>query len=280
MQASLTASQTILNHHPELEHVYLSSGSCLPLRPIIDLKSYLAEHKNTDFIESATIAEVDWTVGGLDVERFKYYFPFSWKRKRKLFDLSVQLERKLKISRRIPPEIVPHIGSQWWCLTSTTLKSILEAPDIAKYIPYFKKVWIADESFFQSLARKHSTSIESQSLTLSKFDYQGKPHVFYDDHLQLLRRSDCFVARKIWSGADLLYSHYLQKNPTENLQAKPNSRKIDRFFDLAAEHRLKGRTGLYMQSRFPRRGSEKSYLHGPTLCFGDLPIFFWILSAG
>lgn len=71
-----------------------------------------------------------------------------------------------------------------------------------------------------------------------------------------------------------------KKNPTENLQAKPNSRKIDRFFNLAAEHRLKGRTGLYMQSHFPRRGSEKSYLHGPTLCFRDLPIFFWILSAG
>ena len=30
----------------------------------------------------------------------------------------------------------------------------------------------------------------SRSLTLSKFDFQGKPHVFYDDHLDLLARDE------------------------------------------------------------------------------------------
>ena len=267
VKASIKACELLLNNHPEIDHIYLSSGSCLPLRPIDELSHYLEEHKSTDFIESATISEVDWTVGGLDLERFKYYFPFSWKKRRKLFDYSVKLQRSLSVSRRIPSDIIPHIGSQWWCLTSKTVRSILEDPNRKRHHKFFKRVWIPDESYFQSLARKHSKRIESQSLTLSKFDYQGKPHVFYDDHLQLLRRSDCFVARKIWSGADKLYEYYLNAGPSENKQAKPNSNKIDRFFDIAAERRLKGRTGLYMQSRFPRLGSEQKLSAAPYFVF-------------
>ena len=85
----------------------------------------------------------------------------------------------------------------------------LEDPDRRYYDRYFSRVWIPDESYYQTLVRLYSTDIESRSLTLSKFDFQGKPHVFYDDHLQLLRRSDCFVARKIWPYAERLYSNFL-----------------------------------------------------------------------
>ena len=143
----------------------------------------------------------------------------------------------------------------------------MDDPKRKTYERYFKKVWIPDESYFQSLARKHSKTIESRSLTLSKFDYQGKPYVFYDDHLQLLRRSDCFVARKIWSGADGLYTHYLEESRDENHQFEPNPGKIDKFFELAAERRLKGRTGLYMQSRFPVPGIEKNITAAPYCVF-------------
>ncbi|MFV2034485.1 MAG: glycosyl transferase, partial [Halocynthiibacter sp.] len=89
------------------------------------------------------------------------------------------------------------------------LSAILEDPEREVYDRFFKRVWIPDESYFQTLARLYSTNIESRSLTLSKFDFQGKPHIFYDDHLQLLRRSDCFVARKIWPDAERLYDAFL-----------------------------------------------------------------------
>jgi len=267
VQATLDACDLLRRACPDLDHFFLSSGSCLPLRPAADLIRYLEAHPETDFIESATILEVDWTVGGLDQERFSYYFPFSWKTERRLFDFSVRLQRRIKVRRKLPDDVVPHIGSQWWCLSAKTLSAILDDPKRKTYERYFKKVWIPDESYFQSLARKHSKTIESRSLTLSKFDYQGKPYVFYDDHLQLLRRSDCFVARKIWSGADGLYTHYLEESRDENHQFEPNPGKIDKFFELAAERRLKGRTGLYMQSRFPVPGIEKNITAAPYCVF-------------
>lgn len=255
VQAAQTGAEQMLARHPEVGHVFLASGSCLPLRPLQELSDYLAARPTTDFIESVTTAEVGWTVGGIDMERFTLRFPFSWKKQRRLFDAYVDFQRRVGFKRKIPGGIVPHLGSQWWCLSRPTLAAILQDPDRPQHDRYFKRVWIPDESYFQSLSRLYSTNIESRSLTLSKFDYQGKPHIFYDDHLQLLRRSDCFVARKIWPKAEKLYATFLSDRPSESL-AEPNPSKIDRLFSKAVERRTRGRPGLYMQSRFPRQDHE------------------------
>ena len=281
--ATQTASEMMLSRFPDVSHVYLASGSCLPLRPISELKSYLQERPRTDFIESATTADVPWTVGGLDEERFTMRFPFSWKKNRRLFDIYVDLQRRFKFRRRIPEGLVPHMGSQWWCLTRQTLSAILQDPDREIYDRYFQKVWIPDESYFQTLARHYSQRIESRSLTLSKFDFQGKPHIFYDDHLQLLRRSDCFVARKIWPHANRLYDAFL--GPAAGFKAaEPNPGKIDRIFARAVERRTRGRPGLYMQSRFPNQDWENGVTCGKYSVFEGFSEIFqdfepWLIKA-
>ncbi len=254
--ATQSAAKILLDDFPDVRHVYLTSGACLPLRPLQDLFDYLDDRPQTDFIESATTADVPWTMGGLDRERFTLRFPFSWRKQRWLFDRYVSFQRRIGYKRKIPNGIVPHMGSQWWCLTRQTLSAILEDPDRRRYDNYFRKVWIPDESYFQTLARLYSRQIESRSLTLSKFDYQGKPHMFYDDHLQLLRRSDCFVARKIWPFADRLYEAFLTDQESAMKRTEPNPGKIDRIFAKAVERRTRGRSGLYMQSRFPAEGRE------------------------
>lgn len=254
--ATVDAVELALKTFPAIRHVYLASGSCLPLRPAQELRDYLNNRPRVDFIESVTTDDVPWTVGGLDEERFTLRFPFSWKKHRKLFDGYVRLQRRVEFKRKIPPGIVPHLGSQWWCLTRKTLEAILKSPDRSAHERYFRKVWIPDESYFQTLVRIYSDNIESRSLTLTKFDFQGKPHMFYDDHLQLLRRSDCFVARKIWPSAEKLYSSFLSNDPDVAKNAEPNPGKIDRLFAKAVDRRTRGRSGLYMQSRYPNPGWE------------------------
>ncbi|MFD3188838.1 beta-1,6-N-acetylglucosaminyltransferase [Sedimentitalea sp. HM32M-2] len=265
--ASQSASELLLDSFAQVHHVYLTSGACLPLRPVSELMDYLTAHPRTDFIESATTSDVPWTVGGLEQERFTLRFPFSWKKNRYLFDRYVALQRRLRLRRRIPEGLVPHMGSQWWCLTRQTLSAILQDPNRAAHDRYFRHVWIPDESYFQTLVRRYSTDIESRSLTLSKFDHQGKPHVFYDDHLHLLRGSGHFVARKIWPGADRLYKAFLSGKPVAPGQGSLNPGKIDRVFARAAERRLRGRSGLYMQSRLPRRSRNTRPTASPYSVF-------------
>lgn len=260
--ASQTAGEMMLRDFPAVRHVYLASGSCLPLRPVGDLRAYLDARPMTDFIESVSIRDVNWTVDGLNEERFQLRFPFSWKRHRYLFDRYVELQRRVGFRRRLPEGVVPHLGSQWWCLTRQTLSAILEDPRRRELERYFRLVWIPDESYYQTLVRGYSRNIESRSLTLSKFDFQGKPHVFYDDHLHLLRRSDCFVARKIWPQADRLYDTFLSADHSAERMAEPAPGKIDRVFSRAKERRTQGRPGLYMQSRFPNPGWENGRTAG------------------
>ncbi|MEL6517883.1 MAG: beta-1,6-N-acetylglucosaminyltransferase [Pseudomonadota bacterium] len=263
VDASQTAAQLMLDRFPDVNHVFLASGSCLPLRPVGELRAYLLSNLNTDFIESVTTRDVPWTTGGLDHERFWYSFPFSWKRQRFLFDRFVSLQKMVGRRRRLPRGIVPHLGSQWWCLTRRTLTKILNDPRRREFERYFRRVWIPDESYYQTLVREHSRHIESRSLTLSKFDFQGKPHIFYDDHLQLLRRSDCFVARKVWPRADRLYSSFLDHDIHLTQRAAPNAAQIDRVFAQAVDRRTRGRPGLYMHSRFPNWDWENGKTAAP-----------------
>lgn len=265
--ATLAAAEQLLRAHPGLDNAYLASGSCLPLRPLSDLTDYLAAHPDTDFIESVTTDDVPWIVDGLAMERFTLRFPFAWQSQRRLFDGYVRLQRRLGVRRAMPQGLVPHLGSQWWCLTRRTLQSILTDPRRAEFDRFFRRVWIPDESYFQTLVRLYATRIESRSLTLSKFDVQGKPYTFYDDHLQLLRRSDCFVARKIWPRADRLYEAFLNAETAGGARAEPQPGKIDRLFDKAVERRRFGRAGLYMQSRFPAQDRENGKTCAPYSVF-------------
>ncbi|SFB11872.1 Core-2/I-Branching enzyme [Poseidonocella pacifica] len=251
VEAAQAASELMLERFPDIGHVMLVSGSCLPIRPAQDLCDFLENRPGTDFIESATTQDVPWTVDGLNMERFTLRFPFSWRRQRGLFDRWVSVQRRLGLRRRLPGGLVPHLGSQWWCLSRRTLSGILNDPRRKEYDQFFRKAWIPDESYFQSLARKHSRRIESRSLTLSKFDFQGRPHIFYDDHLSVLEASDCFVARKIWPRAHGLYSAFLTRPNFARGVDEFRPLQVTRKFTAARHRRTLGRTGLYMQSRFP-----------------------------
>ena len=272
--ATQTAAEILLREFIDIRHVYLSSGACLPLRPAEELRTYLTERPRTDFIESVTTEDVDWTVGGLADERLQMRFPFSWKKRRWLFDRAVDLQRRTGLYRQLPKDIEPHLGSQWWCLTRQTLSAILQDPRRREFDRFFRLSWIPDESYFQTLARRYSTDLESRSLTLSKFDFQGKPHVFYDDHLGLLQRSECFMARKAWPQANLLYDTFLNDARAAAEQTEPMPAKIDQMFDRARDRRVRGRRGLYMAGRFPRNDWENGRSAAPyTVCHGFDQLF-------
>ncbi len=270
--ATQDASMHLLRNYPEVRHVYLTSGSCLPIKPVSQLAAYLAERPETDFIESVSTKDMPWTVGGLNDERFTLWFPLSWRQNRRLFDASVKVQRKLKVQRALPAKIQPHLGSQWWCLTRRTLSAILEDPKRRTFDSFFKRVWIPDEAYFQTLARLWSGNIESRSLTYSKFDFQGKPHVLYDDHLPYLANNPCFVARKVWPGADMLYNRFLDKAAAVSTVTKPAHRSLNELFDEAKVRRTRGRPGLSMQSRFPDRGWDRTPTANTYNVFQGLPI--------
>lgn len=249
VQAQLSAAETLLARYPDLVHVCQLSGDSLPTRPLGEFTAFLGANPDTDFIESVKAGTAHWIKGGLEHERFTLYFPFNWKRQRRLFDLGVALQRRLRVKRALPLGLEAYIGAQWWVLTARTLRAILDDPRRAEYARYFRRSWIPDESYFQSLARLHARKVESRALCFARFDHAGRPVMFYDDHVAGLENLDTYFARKIWPGADALYNRLLDMaRPV--LPRQPGLR--DRFLRHLAQteqRRLDGRRGLMMQAR-------------------------------
>jgi hypothetical protein len=264
--ATNDAAAALLSAYPDVTHVVLCSGSCVPLRPADDLTRFLAEQPDADFIQSVACEDVDWAIGGLNGERFTLRFPFAWKRRRRLFDKYVELQRRVGFSRSIPEEVEPHLGSQWWCLTRATLAAILSAPERPRLDRYFRRVWIPDESYYQSLARRHSRLLISRSLTFSRFDPQGRPFVLYDDHLPALQARPEFLVRKVWHGANAVYDAVLgdgSARRADRPSPPAQTASIDGQFDAAEQRGRTGRPGLVAQHRFPRPGFERGRTRAP-----------------
>lgn len=258
--AALEASRLLIDTYGDVDHVCLISGSCLPIQPVAELQAYLADNADTDFVESHRLAEEDWVQDGLSDERFTLYFPFGWRSNRWLFDKAVDWQRKLRIKRRIPEHLDIALGSQWWTLTRKTLRAILDDPLKNETDAYFRKCWIVDEAYVQTLVRTHARKLANRSLCLTEFDPQGKPFTFYDDHAHLLQdQPRHFFARKIWHGASGLYNKYL--NGVEPMVAarRPKAGKLADIVEAGRRARCEGRPGLLMQSRFPVQAFEPQH---------------------
>lgn len=254
--AGLSCAQALIEAFEDVSHIVLVSGSCLPIRPVAELVEFLEAAPEADFVESRRLGQDRWVQEGLEEERFSLFHIFSWRKHRWLFDKAVELQRRLGIRRKAPKDLELSIGSQWWALSRKTLTKILTDPRKAEWDAFFKHCWIVDESYVQTLVRRHSVDLREISLTLTEFDPQGKPFTFYDDHAGILEASDKFIARKIWHGSNALYSKYLYG--AESLAAARRAETLDlpAIIEAGRERRCQGRPGLLSIGRFPCRGFE------------------------
>src|SRR5205085_1784291 len=89
--------------------------------------------------------------GGLEQERFEYFFPFNFQTRRAWFERATALQRALGVRRRLPADLKPHFGSQWFCLrraTAADVVAMLRRPEIARFLA---STWIPDEFAIQSV---------------------------------------------------------------------------------------------------------------------------------
>lgn len=251
VDATLDAAAALLAKGGDFTHVMLVSGADLPARPLADLDAFLTEHPQHDIIESNELSQRRWVQDGLIDERFHLYHPVSWRKQRRIFDWNVEVQRALKIKRTTPERLDLALGSQWWCLRRETLAAILADPQLPELRKWWRWTWIPDESFFQTLVRRHGKKRVNRSPTLSRFDPRGLPYVFYDDHEQLLELSDHFFIRKVHPRA-----HRLREALLASAQEMEKSRVFrgkapDEEVSRARRNRTHGREHLLSPARFP-----------------------------
>lgn len=197
--ATLEAVKAAVAAFPRASHFYMVSGDCMPIKSARYIHEYL-DRRDIDFIESVDFFTSGWIKTGLVEERLIYRHFFNERTQKRLFYLSLALQQKLGLKRRIPADLKIHIGSQWWCLRRETIEKILAFLKRRKdVIRFFSTTWIPDETFFQTLVRHlvPKAEIESRTPTFLIFSDYGMPVNFYNDHHDMLIGQDYLFARKI-----------------------------------------------------------------------------------
>ncbi|MFK7851603.1 MAG: beta-1,6-N-acetylglucosaminyltransferase [Akkermansiaceae bacterium] len=181
-------------------YVHLMSASECFIKPMSLLEQFLAENSNFDFIEAVDISKRKWVQGGLEMERFNYFFPYSFINDRKKFERLTSIQRALGIKRKIPLGIKPRMGSQWWTLRWSTCQKIRDYLRLNPLVErYFRSTWIPDESFFQSMVNHviPEEEIAQVQLVFHWLAPNGRPFVFKNAHQALIKNLSHFFIRKV-----------------------------------------------------------------------------------
>lgn len=199
VQATLNCLYLARENGCTYDYMMLISGSCMPIKPLEELAGYLNSNP-FDFIECVDANKVRWVTDGIQEERWGYYHYVNWRKNRRLFSLSNAVQKKLKINRKLPQQLEPFIGSQWWCLRASTINQILTfLDDHPQAIRFYRRTWVPDESFFQTLVGNliPGNELNNQLLTRYTFNSWGIPRVYYDNDFAELVKDFKFFARKI-----------------------------------------------------------------------------------
>ncbi len=199
IQATLNCLALAQDKGLDSDYYMLISGSCAPIKPVKYLEQYLAKSES-DHIETVDATQHRWVMGGLQEERWERYHLFNWRYQPKRFDLALIMQRLLKIKRALPLKHVAHMGSQWWCLRASTIRTLLDTVEKnPSLVSFYRKTWIPDELFFQTLVANliPDNEINSRLLTRYKFNSLGIPRVYYDDDYPELLAEELFFARKV-----------------------------------------------------------------------------------
>lgn len=197
VRATLNLIQFALALPGQSDYFYLLSGACYPIKPLSELKAYLAEYRGAAFIECE---DSSWIQAGMRDDRYKYHHFLNFRKHPWLFRRLYWLQRNLGLKRKLPKGIDEiRFGSQWWCLPYSVIAELSNFVKSHSHISsYFTTVWIADECFFQTIIYNFKCEVNiNKSLTYYRFNSLGKP-----EEIQRLEsvphRSDSFFARKFW----------------------------------------------------------------------------------
>ncbi|MDF1855008.1 DUF5928 domain-containing protein [Pseudooceanicola sp.] len=262
VRATLNAIEAAVEAFPRATHFYMLSGDCMAIKSAEFAHDYL-ESTDHDFIESFDFFESDWIKTGFKQERLIYRHLFNERKHKWWFYASIGLQKRLRLTRKVPPDLQIMIGSQWWCLRRQTIESVLEfCKSRRDVVRFFRTTWIPDETFFQTVVHHivPREEIRSRSLTFLMFTDYGMPVTFYNDHYDLLLSQDFLFARKISPDAHQLKRRLGQLYAAKNIRFDVSNEGPSLFKFLTGQGRLGRRFGMRFWETESTLGRERELL--------------------
>jgi hypothetical protein len=199
VEGTLVAVRAAVEAFPDATHFYMLSGDCIATKSAEYAHRFL-DAEEADYIESFDFFESDWIKTGIKEERLHYRHLVNERAHKRLFYGLLEVQKRLRLARKVPDGIRVMIGSQWWCLRRRTVEAVLDFIETRRdVVRFFRTTWIPDETFFQTLVRHlvPERELRTRTLTFLMFTDYGMPVTFHNDHYDLLLAQDYLFARKV-----------------------------------------------------------------------------------
>ena len=134
-----------MQHYESINYDYFInlSGECYPIKPINVIKSTFAG-QTTAFMEFFELPSPFWGNGGMNRIQNNHYFI--------LYNGKLKIIRIPRLNKKLPFNLKPFGGSQWFCLPKQLVTYILQFVNQNKSIKkFYERTLIPDEMFFQTI---------------------------------------------------------------------------------------------------------------------------------
>jgi Core-2/I-Branching enzyme len=218
VHATVECIKAVIDSGITYDRVVFLSGQDYPIKSRSYIKSFFARHRDKEFMESFSLMSPNrWTDWG------KWYSATSraW-----YLHLGIRSHwLHIPIRRKIPLGLVPHGGSNWWCLGRPAVEYIhqflLSHPEVSSY---FRRTFLPDEMFFQTILSNSPLASRITGDNLTHIDSSRPtppwPAVMDTSDFPTLMASPKLFARKFDVGhdaeiLDLLDEALLSKSAAE-----------------------------------------------------------------
>lgn len=192
--ATIEGVMAVGSYGRKFDRVILLSGQDYPIKPVSQIRAFFEANAGTEFIESFRLKDQNrWTDqrGSFNATaRF-------WHRHYKILGRDLHIP----FGRRFFAGYEAYGGSQWWCLTYNCVLficSFLSAH--LSFVSYFKRCFIPDELFFQTIISNSAfaSRVAGYDLTFADWTRASPPYpaIIDSSYLLALSRSAKLFARK------------------------------------------------------------------------------------
>lgn len=212
--ATLELIKTACAYNQSFDYFINLSGNCYPVASNEKIIAYLTENNKKNFIEGLALPCQILQNGGLSkisLPWFQDEFQHLNSYLKKALHHAIQFPYRLsKVSRKLPGNLTPYSGSQWWALTHEAVQCVLhysvEHPEILRF---FKRSWCADELYIQTILfnnENFKTKIINRPFRYIDWNTNGPPKTLTLDDYDHIINSGHLFARKFDSvrSADLI----------------------------------------------------------------------------
>lgn len=214
VKATLNCLSKALSASLKIDFIHLLSGQDFPVKPIPEIREFFRDHSGQCFMEYTKFPVHHLSFGGMErIKHYSYnirgkrhtYLPFKHTKdlnfKGYIMNAFLGLLHLFSKTRKIPNDLVPYYGSQWWSLSSDAALYILEyVTKNPHYIDFHKRTLLPDELFFQTiLVNSHfKNQLVNDNLRYIRWDKDkgSHPKTLSTIDLESIKASGKLFARK------------------------------------------------------------------------------------